>query len=155
MSSPGNKAKSPRSNDSVIENWPAYVDDFRDTGKQTVDWIAEYLANTRTYPVLPSLQPGELQDALPASGPETGESFEAILRDFDNLVMPAVTHWNHPGFFAYFACTGSTPAILGEMLAAALNTNGLHWKTSPAVVELEQVTLGWLREWMGLPKEFF
>ncbi len=69
--------------------------------------------------------------------------------------MPAVTQWNHPRFFAYFACTGSTPAILGEMLAAALNTNGLHWKTSPAVAELEQRALDWLRQWMGLPDEWF
>ena len=155
MSSTGNKADLPASREQVIENWHSYVDDFRGAGHETVDWIAEYLSNTRKYPVLPSIQPGELQDALPASGPESGESFEAMLRDFDQIVMPAVTHWNHPGFFAYFACTGSTPAILGEMIAATLNTNGLHWKTSPAVVELEQVTLGWLREWIGLPKEFF
>ena len=72
------------------------------------------------------------------------------MRDFDIVVMPAVTQWNHPRFFAYFACTGSTPAILGEMLAAALNTMGLHWKTSPAVAELEQKALDWLRQWMGL-----
>ena len=78
-----------------------------------------------------------------------------MLRDFEQQVMPAVTHWNHPGFFAYFGTTGSTPAILADMLSAALNTNGLHWKTSPAVAELEQVTLGWLREWIGLPPEFF
>jgi aromatic-L-amino-acid decarboxylase len=78
-----------------------------------------------------------------------------MLRDFERQIMPAVTHWNHPRFMAYFACTGSTPAILGEMLAAALNTNGIHWLTSPAVAELEQVTLGWLRQWLGLPEEFF
>ena len=155
MSSPGNKANSSGDTDQVIENWHSYVDDFRSAGHETVDWIAEYLANSRSYPVLPSVHPGDLQDALPVSGPESGEPFEAMLRDFDKIVMPAVTHWNHPGFFAYFGCTGSTPAILGEMIAAALNTNGLHWKTSPAVVELEQVTLGWLREWIGLPKEFF
>ena len=155
MSSPGNKSNASGSNDRVIENWQSYVDDFRTAAHQTVDWIAEYLGNTRIYPVLPSVHPGELQDALPASGPESAESFEAMLRDFDKIVMPAVTHWNHPGFFAYFGCTGSTPAILGEMIAAALNTNGLHWKTSPALIELEQVTLGWLREWMGLPPEFF
>jgi aromatic-L-amino-acid decarboxylase len=155
MSSPGNKTDSPGPNERVIENWQSYLDDFRSAGHQTVDWIAEFLGNTRSYPVLPSVQPGELQDAMPPTGPDTGESFEAMLSDFNRLVMPAVTHWNHPGFFAYFACTGSTPAILGEMIAAALNTNGLHWKTSPAVVELEQVTLGWLRQWMGLPPEFF
>src|SRR3954465_7497117 len=98
MSSPVNKADSSGNSDQVIDNWQSYVDDFRGAGHETVDWIAEYLSNTRKYPVLPSLQPGGLQDALPALGPESGESFEAMLRDFDQIVMPAVTHWNHPGF---------------------------------------------------------
>jgi aromatic-L-amino-acid decarboxylase len=137
------------------EDWESYISDFRRAGHETVDWIAEYLADVREMPVLASTKPGELFDALPAEAPDGGETFESILRDFDRLVMPAVTQWNHPRFFAYFACTGSTPAILGEMLAAALNTNGLHWKTSPAVAELEERTLDWLRQWMGLPKEFF
>ena len=94
-------------------------------------------------------------DALPPAGPDKGESFDAILRDFDQKIIPAVTHWNHPGFLAYFGCTGSSPAIIAEMIAAALNTNGLHWDTSPAVAELEQVALGWLRQWMGLPYDWF
>jgi aromatic-L-amino-acid decarboxylase len=127
-----------------------YIEDFRRAGHEAVDWIAGYLANVREMPVLATTQPGELFDALPTQAPNQGESLQNILRDFDQLVMPAVTQWNHPRFFAYFACTGSTPAILGEMLAAALNTNGLHWKTSPAVAELEQRTLDWLRDWMGL-----
>jgi len=110
----------------------AYIEDFRRAGHEAVDWIADYLTNVRQYPVLSRNRPGELVDALPASAPEQGESFEAIFRDFEKLVLPAVTHWNHPGFMAYFACTGSTPAILAEMLAAALNTNGILWKTSPA-----------------------
>lgn len=127
-----------------------YIEDFRRAGHEAVDWIAQYLANVPDLPVLAQTKPGDLYDALPESAPDQGEPFQAILRDFDQLVMPAVTQWNHPRFFAYFACTGSTPAILGEMLAAALNTNGLHWKTSPAVAELEQRTLDWLRQWMGL-----
>ena len=135
------------------DDWPAYIEDFRRAGHETVEWIANYLATVRDMPVLATTQPGELFDALPHSAPNEGQSFEAILRDFDRLVMPAVTQWNHPRFFAYFACTGSTPAILGEMLAAALNTNGLHWKTSPAVAELEQRTLDWLRQWLGLGGE--
>ena len=135
--------------------WNQYVDDFRRAGHEAVDWIAKYLENTRDYPVLPDVKPGALVDTLPKSAPEQGEPFDAMLRDFDRLIMPAVTHWNHPRFFAYFACTGSTPAILGEMLAAALNTNGLHWKTSPAVAELEQVALDWLRQWVGLPEGWF
>ncbi|MCU1221118.1 MAG: amino acid decarboxylase [Candidatus Angelobacter sp.] len=135
--------------------WQAYVEDFRQAGHKTVDWIAEYLSSVAEMPVLAQTKPGDLLDALPKSAPEKGESFDAILRDFDRLVMPAVTQWNHPRFFAYFACTGSTPAILGEMLAAALNTNGLHWKTSPAVAELEQRALDWLRQWIGVPEGWF
>jgi aromatic-L-amino-acid/L-tryptophan decarboxylase len=141
--------------ENVSAEWKNYVEDFRRAGHETVDWIAKYLENAREYPVLPDVKPGALIDALPKSAPEQGETFDAMLRDFDRLVMPAVTHWNHPRFFAYFACTGSTPAILGEMLAAALNTNGLHWKTSPAVAELEQVALDWLRQWVGLPEGWF
>src|SRR5690349_12415209 len=135
--------------------WSAYVEDFRRAAHEAADWMAEYLEHTRKYPVLAQTKPGNLVDALPASAPEKGEPFAEILRDFDRLILPAVTQWNHPRFFAYFACTGSTPAILGEMLAATLNTNGLHWKTSPAVAELEQVALGWLRQWMGLPEDYF
>src|SRR5215469_8175812 len=136
-------------------SWKEYVEDFRQAGHETVDWIAEYLSRLSDHPVSAKVKPGELFDSLPRSAPERGESFETILRDFDKIVMPAVTQWNHPRFFAYFACTGSTPAILGEMLAAALNTNGLHWKTSPAVAELEQRTLDWLRQWLGLPQGWF
>jgi aromatic-L-amino-acid decarboxylase len=135
--------------------WNDYVEDFRRAGQETVEWIAQYLNTVSDLPVLAKVKPGELMDSLPASAPEQGESFQAILRDFDQKIMPAVTQWNHPRFFAYFCCTGSTPAVLGEMLAAALNTNGLHWKTSPAVAELEQRTLDWLRQWMGLEEGWF
>jgi aromatic-L-amino-acid decarboxylase len=135
--------------------WADYVADFQRAAHGSVDWIAEYLSNTRDYPVVAITKPGQLVDSLPKSGPERGESFDAILRDFRETVLPAVTHWNHPGFLAYFGCTGSTPAILGELLAAALNTNGLHWKTSPALAELEQVALGWFRDWMGVPNDWF
>lgn len=137
------------------QEWPQYVDDFRDAGHKSVDWIVRYLEGISDLPVLAQVRPGQLFDALPSSAPEHGQSFDSILEDFDRLVMPAVTQWNHPRFFAYFACTGSTPAILGEMLAAALNTNGLHWKTSPAVAELEERTLDWLRQWLGLPEGWF
>jgi aromatic-L-amino-acid decarboxylase len=136
-------------------DWQAYIEDFRRAGHETVDWIAKYLAEVSAMPVLAQTRPGELLDALPKSAPEQGEPFDAILRDFDRVIMPAVTQWNHPRFFAYFSCTGSTPAILAEMLAAALNTNGLHWKTSPAIAELEQRALDWLRQWMGLTDEWF
>jgi aromatic-L-amino-acid decarboxylase len=135
--------------------WRDYVEDFRRAGHEAVDWISQYLETVADSPVLAQVKPGQLFDSLPASAPERSESFAAIMRDFDQLVMPAVTQWNHPRFFAYFACTGSTPAVLGEMLAAALNTNGLHWKTSPAVAELEERTLDWLRQWLGLPEGWF
>jgi aromatic-L-amino-acid decarboxylase len=137
------------------QDWSAYVSDFRRAAHEAVDWAADYLQRVRDLPVVPDRKPGDLIDALPAAAPNRGESFDDILRDFDDKIVPAVTHWNHPRFLAYFACTGSTPAILAEMLSATLNTNGLHWKTSPAVAELEQVALGWLRQWLGLPDDYF
>jgi aromatic-L-amino-acid decarboxylase len=106
-------------------------------------------------PVSPNVKPGALIDALPASAPEQGEPMDVILKDFRELIVPGLTHWNHPRFMAYFAISASGPGILGEMLAAGLNVNQLLWKTAPAATELEQVTLGWLRQWLGLPEEFF
>ncbi|HUA18143.1 MAG TPA: pyridoxal-dependent decarboxylase [Bryobacteraceae bacterium] len=129
--------------------------EFRDYGHQVVDWIASYLENIRQYPVMPSTRPGELIDHLPARAPEYGEGMDAILKDFEQAIVPALTHWNHPRFLAYFAISASQPGILAEMLAAALNVNGMLWKSCPALTELEQVTLGWLRQWIGLPAEFF
>ncbi len=128
---------------------------FRQCGHQAIDWVADYLANPQRYPVLARVQPGALTDALPARGPEQGEPPECLLADFERLILPAVTHWNHPGFMAYFANTGSAPGILGELLAAALNGNGMLWKSCPAIVELEQVTLRWMRQWTGLPEDWF
>jgi aromatic-L-amino-acid decarboxylase len=130
-------------------------EEFRRAGHEIIDWIADYLADPRKYPVLPNVKPGQLTDSLPPSAPEEGEPLEAIFEDFKKIILPATTHWNHPRFMAYFACTGSAPAILAEALAAALNSNALLWKTAPSVTELEQVTLGWLRQWLGLPEEFF
>jgi aromatic-L-amino-acid decarboxylase len=135
--------------------WTRYVEDFRRSAHLTVDWIAAYLTGIRSVPVLPTAKPGDLVDALPAHAPEQGESFDAILADFRSTILPAVTQWNHPGFMAYFGTSASTPGILAELLIAAMNTNGLHWKTSPAVAELEQVALAWLRQWLTLPPEFF
>jgi len=105
--------------------------------------------------VLPAVKPGELIDALPGAGPEKGEPMDAIFADFERLVVPAMTHWNHPGFLAYFANSATAEGILGELLCAALNGNGMLWKTAPAVTELEQVVLGWLRQWSGLPEDWF
>src|ERR1700733_3803496 len=130
-------------------------EEFRRYGHQVVDWIADYLEDIRQYPVLPDMQPGDLMDRLPAHAPDDGEPMDAILEDFQSSVVPALTHWNHPRFYAYFAVSASHPGILAEMLSAALNVNGMLWKSCPALTELEQVTLGWLRQWMGLPPEFF
>ena len=130
-------------------------EEFRRYGHEAVDWIANYLENIRSHPVLPAMKPGDLVDRLPATAPERGESMDVILEDFERSIVPAVTHWNHPRFLAYFATSASYPGILGEMLTAALNTQGMVWKSGPAQTELEQVTLDWLRQWMGLAPDFF
>lgn len=130
------------------------LEEFRRFGHQVVEWIADYLAGIERYPVLARVRPGEIRRRLPAHPPREGEPFEAILRDFEQIILPGITHWNHPGFMAYFAITGSGPGILGELLAAALNVNAMLWKTSPAATELEQVALDWLRQMLGLPPEF-
>jgi aromatic-L-amino-acid/L-tryptophan decarboxylase len=130
------------------------ADEFRRHGHAVVDWVADYLATVERYPVLPAVSPGDLQRALPATPPEDGESFERIFQDFERLIVPALTHWNHPGFFAYFAITASAPGILAELLAAALNQQAMLWRTSPAATELEEVSLGWLRDLLGLPQDF-
>jgi aromatic-L-amino-acid decarboxylase len=129
--------------------------EFRRSGREVIDWIASYLANVGDLPVLPDVQPGDVIDALPHSAPDDPEPMDAILADFRSQIVPALSHWNHPRFHAYFANTGSAPGILAEALAAAVNTNGMLWKSSPGHVELEQVVLSWLRQWLGLPPEFF
>jgi len=128
--------------------------EFRHHGHALVDWIADYLAGSERYPVLARVAPGELRDALPATAPERGESFDVIFRDFERLVVPALTHWNHPGFFGYFAITASASGVLAEFLSAALNQQAMLWRTSPAATELESVTLDWLRSLLGLPPTF-
>ncbi len=130
-------------------------EEFRRLGHEVVDWIAAYLDHVRDYPVLPSVRPGELVDSLPSSAPDSGEPVETLLEDFRDQIVPRLTHWNHPRFLGYFATTASSPGILAEMLAAAVNVNHMLWKTSPAATELEQVTLSWLRQWLGLPEDFF
>jgi aromatic-L-amino-acid decarboxylase len=130
-------------------------EEFRAQAHQVVDWMADYLRDLRDYPVLPHVEPGALIDRLPGHGPEHGEPMETILADFRQLIVPGLTHWNHPRFHAYFSISASGPGILGEMLSSALNVQHMLWKSGPAATELEQVTLGWLREWLGLPPEFF
>ena len=129
---------------------------FRRAAHEAVDWMADYLAGgAESLPVLSHATPGELRRALPAAPPAAGEPLDLMLDDFRRLVLPGVTHWNHPGFLAYFAITGSAPGVLGEMLTAALNVNAMLWRTSPAATELEEHALDWLRQLMGLGDGWF
>ena len=127
---------------------------FRRHAARVVDWIAGYMEGAERYPVLSRARPGEVRAALPEAAPEQGEPFDAVLDDFERVIVPGLTHWNHPGFFAYFAITGSAPGVLAEFLSAALNVQAMLWRTSPAATELEEVALGWLRRLLGLPDAF-
>jgi aromatic-L-amino-acid decarboxylase len=129
--------------------------EFREFGHKLIDWVADYLESPERYPVLSAAGPNDIIDGLPAHGPEQGETLDHIFEDFERIVLPGITHWNHPRFLAFFANTSSPPAVLAELLAAALNANGILWKTSPAVTELEVVTLRWLLHWFGLPQDWF
>jgi aromatic-L-amino-acid decarboxylase len=129
--------------------------EFREFGHKLIDWVADYLESSEHYPVLSTLQPNDIIDGLPAHGPEQGENLDRIFEDFERVILPGITHWNHPRFLAFFANTSSPPAVLAELLAAALNANGFIWKVSPAVTELEVVMLRWLLHWFGLPEDWF
>jgi aromatic-L-amino-acid decarboxylase len=128
--------------------------EFRREAHRLVDWLADYFEHPERYPVLARVAPGDIRSALPPHPPAQGEPFDAIFADFEQVIVPGLTHWNHPGFFAYFAITASGPGVLAEMLAAGLNVQAMLWRTSPSATELEDVALGWLRELMGLPPEF-
>ncbi|VAX28402.1 Aromatic-L-amino-acid decarboxylase [hydrothermal vent metagenome] len=129
--------------------------DFRNTGYQFIDWINNYISNLESYPVLPDIEPGDIKRSLPSLPPEQSENFDKIFSDLNNIIMPGVTHWNHPKFMAYFNSTSSSAGIFAELLSGAFNTNGMVWKSNPASTELEEVTLDWLRQMIGLPKEFW
>jgi len=128
--------------------------EFRKYGYKVIDWIADYLAHPDRYPVLSQATPGQIKNAVPNSAPVEGEPMDRILADLDRIVVPGMTHWNHPAFFAYFAISGSAPGILAEALSAAFNVNAMMWRTSPAATELEEVTLDWLRQLLGLSPSF-
>jgi aromatic-L-amino-acid decarboxylase len=131
------------------------TDDLRAALEQAGEWIARFLDEIDRRPVLAQVQPGEIASALPAHPPAHGEPLDAILADVERVILPGITHWNHPGFMAYFGITGSPPGILGETVAAALNVNAMLWRTSPAATELEQVTMRWVAELTGLPTGWF
>src|SRR4026208_910837 len=124
--------------------------EFRRFGHELVDWIADYFEKIDDLPVLAAIEPGDLKAQLPSAAPEQGEPMEQIIADLDRLIVPALTHRSHPSFFAYFATSTSGPGILGEMLTAAFDNKAMLWRTSPASTELEEVTLDWLRQMMGL-----
>ena len=130
------------------------VEEFRLRGHELVDWIADYRARIEEFPVLSRAKPGELRSALPQSPPEDGESFETILADLDRLILPGITHWQSPSFFAYFPANASPPSILGDLLSAGLGVQGMIWATSPACTELETHVLDWLVDMLGLPDGF-
>jgi aromatic-L-amino-acid decarboxylase len=130
-------------------------DEFRRFGKEMVDWIADYYQEIEEYPVLSQVQPGEIRAGLPEAPPQNGETFNEILDDVENLILPGVTHWQSPNFFAFFPANASGPSILAEMLSAGLGVQGMSWITSPACTELETLMLDWLAEMLDLPGKFW
>src|SRR5712691_8871413 len=130
-------------------------DEFRAAGHRLVDWIADYLDGVDRYDVLSRVKPGDIESRFAAAPGAKGKPYDALIAEFESKIVPGVTHWNHPAFFAYFSITGSQAGILAELLTAALNANGMLWKSSPSLTELEAVTLEWLRKSLGLPDGLF
>ena len=125
---------------------------FRKYGRAVVDWIADYYAHIETFPVLSRVEPGQIRSALPVKPPQKSEVFENILNDVTDLILPGVTHWQSPNFFAYFPANASGPAILGDLLSSGLGVQGMLWATSPSCTELETHVLDWLVEMLNLPE---
>jgi aromatic-L-amino-acid decarboxylase len=130
------------------------IAEFRSEAHRLVDWIADYLEHGDRFPVLSQIAPGAVRTALPASPPSTGRPFSAVFEEFESHLVPGLTHWNQPTFFAYFSISASGPGILAEFLSSALNQQAMLWRTSPSATELEAVSLGWLRQLIGLPEAF-
>jgi aromatic-L-amino-acid/L-tryptophan decarboxylase len=128
-----------------------HPDEFRRHAHVLVDWMADYLRDVGTLPITPAVAPGDIRRQVPDAPPLDGEPFEALFEDFRRVIVPGMTHWNHPGWFAYFPGNNSAPSILGEMLTATIGAQGMSWVTSPAATELEQTVMDWLRQMIGLP----
>ena len=126
-------------------------DEFRRYGNEIVEWVASYMEQVGDYDIIPDVQPGDIRAMLPATAPEQPEPFEAVVRDLDEIIMPGVTHWQSPGWFAYFPANVSGPSILGELVSAGLGVQGMMWSTSPAATELEEVIVDWLVDLLDLP----
>jgi aromatic-L-amino-acid/L-tryptophan decarboxylase len=131
-----------------------HPDEFRRHAHELVDWMADYFVRVGELPVTPAVRPGDIARRLPPSPPAVGESFQRLFDDFREIILPGMTHWNHPGWFAYFPANNSPPSVLAEMLTATLGAQCMSWATSPAATELEQVTMEWLRCMLGLPGHF-
>ena len=129
-------------------------EEFRRHGHAVVDWIADYYSKIESFPVLSQVEPGQIRASLPPNAPTKGEPFDALLADVERLILPGVTHWQSPNFYAYFPCNASGPAILGDLLASGLGVQGMLWATSPACTELETHVLDWLIHMLGLPEKF-
>ena len=129
-------------------------DQFRSVGHELIEWVASYMERVEELPVVPAVQPGDVRAMLPAAAPEQGEGWDAIVADLDRIVVPATTHWQHPGWYAYFPANGSGPSILGELVAAGLGMQGMLWSTGPVCTELETHVMDWLVELLGLPAHF-
>jgi len=130
------------------------IDEFKNNGYKVIDWIADYYKNVDSFPVLSQAAPGYIREQLPDHPPEDGETFEAVLADMNEKILPGITHWQSPNFFAFFPCNSTGPAILGDMLSTGLGVQGMLWATSPACTELETHVLDWLVDMLDLPKIF-
>jgi len=137
-----------------MKNYHMSSEEFRKQGKQMIDWIADYYDNIEKYPVLSQVKPGDIRNQLPASPPIQGESIEQIMDDVNSIILPGITHWQSPNFFAFFPSNSSGPSILGDLLSSGLGVQGMLWATSPACTELETQVLDWLAEMLQLPEKF-
>jgi aromatic-L-amino-acid decarboxylase len=129
-------------------------EEFRRWGHAVVDWVADYQQRVESLPVCSAVKPGQIRASLPAEPPSRGEPFDAILADVERLILPGITHWQSPNFFAFFPANNSGPSILGELLSAGLGMQGMLWATSPACTELETHVLDWMAAMLGLPEKF-
>ncbi len=127
---------------------------FRDAGKRLIDWIADYYDQVERYPVLAQVVPGQIRKSLPPDPPQSGENFDTILAAVNAKIMPGITHWQSPNFFAYFPANTSEPSVLGDLLSSGLGVQGMLWATSPACTEVETLVLDWLAKMLGLPETF-
>src|SRR6056297_1110625 len=137
-----------------MENYHMTHAQFREEGKKIIDWITDYYENIENYPVLSQVNPGDVKASLPEDPPEEGESVDAMIRDLDEKILPGITHWQSPRFFAYFPSNTSFPSILGDLISSGLGVQGMIWLTSPAATELETRVLDWLAGMMDMPENF-